>query len=63
VRLASLTLDELTRAAEVFVCSSIRELVPVVSIDGAPVGRGLPGPVSLRLLAGLREKCLKYVGL
>lgn len=63
VRLASLTLDELKSAAEVFVCSSVRELVPVVSIDGARVGRGLPGPVSLRLLAGLREKCLKSMGL
>ena len=63
VRLQSLPLDELKHAAEVFVCSSIRELVPVVRIDGARIGSGSPGPHSLRLLAGFREKCLKSVGL
>lgn len=63
VRLESLPLEALTRAAEVFVCSSIRELVPVVSIDGQRVADGRPGPTSLRLLAGFREKCMKSVGL
>lgn len=63
VRLASLTLAELEAASEVFFSSSIRELVPVVSIDGKRVGRGRPGPVVQRLLAAFRRKCLKSVGL
>jgi branched-chain amino acid aminotransferase len=63
VRQASLPLTELKSAAEVFVCSSIRELVPVISVDGERIGSGRPGPESLRLLAGFREKCLKSIGL
>jgi branched-chain amino acid aminotransferase len=60
-RLASLALDELKQASEVFVCSSIRELLPVVSIDGHAVGSRKPGPVTLRLLGAFREKCSKSV--
>jgi branched-chain amino acid aminotransferase len=57
VELESLPLDTLKGAAEVFFCSSIRELVPVVSIDGAKIGAGTPGPTTLRLLAAFREAC------
>ncbi len=39
---------------EVFVSSSIRELLAVVAIDGAAVGGGTPGPVSWRLLDAFR---------
>lgn len=63
VRLESLPLADLERASEVLVSSSIRELVPVVSIDGRRVGSGKPGPLAQRLLAAFREKCLKSVGL
>ena len=37
-------LDRLLAADEVFLTSSVREVAPVVSIDGAPVGGGAPGP-------------------
>jgi branched-chain amino acid aminotransferase len=63
VRYESLPLEELAASAEVFVCSSIREVVPVVRIDGRRVGGGRPGPHTLRLLTAFREKCLKSVGL
>jgi branched-chain amino acid aminotransferase len=63
VRLGSLPLSELDRASEVLVSSSIRELVPVVSIDGKRVGKGKPGPLAQRLLAAFRQKCVKSVGL
>lgn len=62
VRLASLPLAELRQAAEVFICSSIRELMPVVRIDGAPIADGRPGQLSRRLLAELRARCLRSVG-
>lgn len=45
---------ELQAAEEVFVCSSLRELVPVVTLDGHPIGSGLPGPMTRELLARYR---------
>jgi branched-chain amino acid aminotransferase len=46
---------ELVDADEAFISSSIREIAPVVTVDGATVGDGRPGPTTLRLLAALRE--------
>jgi branched-chain amino acid aminotransferase len=48
-REASLTLADLLRADEVFVTSSVRELVPVVRIDDHVVGDGAPGAVTRAL--------------
>lgn len=47
--------ERLLAAAEVFVCSSIREVVPVVEVDGSPVGEGAPGPVTRRLHTAFRR--------
>lgn len=58
IKLESLPLGAVTGAAEVFFSSSIRELVPVVRLDGAPIGTGQPGPTTLRLLTAFREACL-----
>ncbi|HEX3855407.1 MAG TPA: aminotransferase class IV [Polyangiaceae bacterium] len=55
IELRSLPKSELVRADEVFISSSIRELVPVVSIDGQRVGPGLPGPITRQLLRRFRE--------
>jgi branched-subunit amino acid aminotransferase/4-amino-4-deoxychorismate lyase len=38
--------DELTRVAEAFVTSVSREVLPVVRIDGRPIGDGRPGPIT-----------------
>jgi branched-chain amino acid aminotransferase len=57
IRLESLPLDIVKGAREVFVSSSIRELVPVVSVDGTPIGDGRPGATTLRLLTAFREAC------
>jgi branched-subunit amino acid aminotransferase/4-amino-4-deoxychorismate lyase len=46
--------EELAGADEVFTTSSVREVMPVVAIDGAVVGDGLPGPAAARLQAALR---------
>jgi branched-chain amino acid aminotransferase len=40
---------ELFDADEVFISSSIREVLPVVRIDGHAVGGGAPGPLTRRL--------------
>jgi branched-chain amino acid aminotransferase len=49
---------ELVSADEVFITSSIRELVPVVAADGAPAGQGRPGPLTAKLLAAYRALTL-----
>ena len=59
VELAPLSKRELLRADEIFVCSSLRELVPVVSIDGQRVGAGVPGPVTLDLLERYRTEATR----
>jgi D-alanine transaminase len=43
------TLDEAYEAAEAFLTSASNFVVPVVSIDGRPVGNGRPGPLTRRL--------------
>jgi len=55
VELRVLARTELDQAAEVFVCSSIREILPVVSIDGRLVSTGVPGPTTRALTRYFRE--------
>src|SRR5262249_48564614 len=45
---------DLVGADEVFTTSSIREVMPVVELDGVPVGDGRPGPAAARLQAAIR---------
>jgi branched-subunit amino acid aminotransferase/4-amino-4-deoxychorismate lyase len=47
-------ISELRAADEAFVTSSIREVMPVIALDGAPIGDGRPGPAAARLQAALR---------
>jgi branched-subunit amino acid aminotransferase/4-amino-4-deoxychorismate lyase len=49
-------LTEVEDADEVFTTSSVREVMPVVSLDGAPVADGRPGPVAARLQEALRVR-------
>lgn len=42
---------ELYICDEVFLCGSAVEVVPVLSVDGIPVGNGLPGELTQRILA------------
>jgi len=41
----ALSLDDLKHADEVWIASSIREIVPVVALDDQVIGGGKPGPV------------------
>ena len=45
----SLALDEAKLADEAFITSASSFVIPVVEIDGTPVGKGHPGPVAARL--------------
>jgi branched-chain amino acid aminotransferase len=49
-----LTPEDLAAADEVFITGTTREITPVVSVDGRPVGDGRPGPVTGRLMAEFR---------
>jgi branched-chain amino acid aminotransferase len=53
----------LRAADEVFISSSIRELLPVVKVDGYVVGGGRPGPVTRRLYDGFRALVRSEMGL
>jgi 4-amino-4-deoxychorismate lyase len=46
--------ERLSDAAEIFTSSSVREVMPVVSLDGRAVAGGRPGPVAAQMQAGLR---------
>jgi 4-amino-4-deoxychorismate lyase len=50
----SFPLDRLAAADEVFLTSSVREVAPVVAIDGEPVGGGSPGSAAEALQRALR---------
>ncbi len=58
-RYRALPLDELPHIEEAFLCSSSRGLLPIVRIDGRPVGQGRPGPLTRRLLAAYRAQQLR----
>jgi len=48
-------LADLLRADEAFLTSSVREVLPITSIDNEPVGQGGPGPVTRRLMAAYSQ--------
>jgi 4-amino-4-deoxychorismate lyase len=58
VREGAFPLTELARADEAFTSSSVREVMPVVALDGAPVGDGTPGPAAADLQSALRARAL-----
>lgn len=50
--------DELYAADEVWITSAVRELLPVVRVDGRAIGAGSPGPRAKRIGARYRERCV-----
>ena len=56
VQEATLFPRDLETADEAFITSTTRELSPVTSIDGRPVGNGKVGAITKRMLEGFRRK-------
>jgi len=54
---AAFTLAELRRAREIFVTSATSFVKPIIRLDGAPVGNGVPGPVTIALF----ERYLRHM--
>jgi D-alanine transaminase len=50
-----LTQADVERADELMLTSATREILPIVSLDGRPVGGGRPGPVYAKLRAAYDE--------
>ncbi len=48
-------LDALVDAEEMFTSSSVREIMPVVEVDGRRIGRGVPGGAARELQRALRR--------
>ena len=55
VREGAYPVDQLAAAEEAFTSSSVREVMPVIELDGAPIGAGAPGPAAGELQAALRR--------
>jgi len=54
IRETPLTRHEVYNAAEVFLLSTLKEVLPVTDVDGRRIGKGSPGPVTQRLLRAFR---------
>ncbi|MCP4570741.1 MAG: D-amino acid aminotransferase [bacterium] len=55
LRTADLHGRDLDTADEAFLASSVREILPLVRVDGRPVGTGEPGPVTRTLQQAYRQ--------
>jgi branched-chain amino acid aminotransferase len=52
---ADVALPDLFGAGEAFLTNSVMEVMPLVSVDGRPVGTGRPGPLTERLARRYRD--------
>jgi branched-chain amino acid aminotransferase len=50
VKLASVTVDDLLDADEVFLTNSVMQIMPVCRIERKPIGQDKPGPMTRRLM-------------
>jgi branched-chain amino acid aminotransferase len=51
----TVSVARLMAADEAFVTSTLKEVMPIATVDGRPIGSGRPGPVTRRLLDAYRE--------
>lgn len=52
---------DLERVTELFLTGTTTEVLPVVRVDGRPIGDGRPGPVTCRLQEAYREMVREHV--
>jgi D-alanine transaminase len=50
--------DDLVAAREVFLSSTTAEVVPVIAVDGQPIGGGAPGPMAARVYEQFVQRCV-----
>ena len=57
-----MTLAEFGAADELFLAGTTSEIMPVVNVDGMPVGSGRPGPVATRLALAFADRVAALKG-
>ena len=50
-----ITVKELLMAEEAFFTNALIEILPLVGVDGHPVGKGVPGPLTQELMSAYKE--------
>lgn len=58
----AITLEELRNAEEIWVTSSSKEIKPIISLDGARVGNGRPGPVWEQMIQHYKKAVEQFSG-
>jgi D-alanine transaminase len=48
--------SELPSIDELFVCGSGSEVLPVIAVDGSPIGSGIPGPITKKIQGAFAAK-------
>jgi D-alanine transaminase len=61
VREQVLKRDDLAEVSELFLTGTTSEVLPLVKVDGRPVGDGRPGPVTRRLQEAYRQVVREFV--
>lgn len=61
VKLTDLSLNDLTKASEAFLCSTTKRIVPVTNVDHKKIGDGKVGKVTKRLMALFAEMEQVYI--
>ena len=54
----NLTRDDLYTADEVWITSAVREVMPVVRVDGRPIHDGRVGPWAIRMRTAYHQRCI-----
>jgi branched-subunit amino acid aminotransferase/4-amino-4-deoxychorismate lyase len=54
----NLTRDDLYTADEVWISSAVRELIPIVAVDGKTIHQGLVGPLAIRIRHLYHQRCV-----
>jgi branched-chain amino acid aminotransferase len=57
-----ITLEKLLQADEAFITNSVIEIMPLIELDGKPIGTGKPGEVTRRLMGAYKEMVKGEVG-
>ena len=61
VREGLLKRSELDSVAELFITGTTSEVLPIVKVDGQPIGGGVPGPITRSLQEAYREAVAEFV--
>lgn len=57
----NISLEELIQAKEVFLTSTTKQAMPVVQIDSASIGNGLPGEITGKIFNDFHQQEMKYI--